>query len=736
MRTFLITPVFLWLSYFGLFANGVDNYSFDNLSTKDGLSNNWVRTICKDQQGYIWFGTWNGLNRYDGKEFIVYKNIFSDTTSLRTNKINTITELKNGEIWIGCVGGYVCKYNRNEDNFSWILPPPDYLGRTNMNATHLLEINQFVYIGTKGSGLDVYDQQTGIIKRYLNDSNTFSIPSNTISGIAQDEMERLWIATQQGLSIFEKGNFLNYHLVSKGVEIQDILSIHIDYRNRLWIGHNKGIGLLDLNDINPVNGHFEVKNVLPELSNTIVNDIKGNGKGILYMATDKGLFIYDMENSLVKQYLPIFGEKKSISSNSIKYIYLDKPDILWLGTFNSGVNFYSRYSNLFSSITPSVNGLNNPHVSDILEDKYGKLWITTDGSGINIYNHISKEFKYIQTDAKFPNGLKNNHTIELVEDKNGDIWVALYRNGINIIDSKTLQVKKHLTASNSGLSDNEVKFMCLDKNQNVIVLTENSIQQYNYSNNQFNYHLKSLKFTKKLLLETITIDSLNNYWVGGYLGLAYHDQKTKKTIEFKHNINGPIEQNFNVLCFYIDHKGNCWVGLDEGGVKLFCKDKSTYYQFSTGNGLPHNTISNIFQDNLNNIWLTSHAGISKVIRINKDSTHIEVKTYEPESDFVFYDYNSNSCSKTKSGEIFIGGNFGIHRFKPEAIDDNPYLPPIRFKNLKIYNKKVTPKSENSPLQIVIAEQKKITLKSNQNVFSIEFIALNILIRKKTAINTI
>ncbi len=732
-RVEILILIFLAVHVAAAQNHGTDQLKFDKLAVSNGLSDNWVRAIHKDHKGYLWVGTWNGLNRYNGKQFKVYKNAFGDSTSLRTNKVNCICERTNGELWIGCVGGYVSIYNRDLDRFKWLIPPPDSKGRTNINATVVFEKSPTeIFIGTKGNGLDIYNPAKKEFKRYLaNENDPFSISSNFVNDIVSDKEGQIWIATDNGLNLYKDDTFIPLKIGTQNQEIKKIFCLYKDYRNRLWIGTNQGVYVFNLDNNSILNQkRLETKSV-DFLKNKLVRTIHGNSKGIIYLGGEEGFYVYDLELNEQIKYLP-GNSLTSIGSESIYDILTDDTEILWLGTYNSGLNYYSPLAHPYEKIRVNNSGLNSQHISEIFEASNGKVWITTDGGGVNVMDKKTFNFAYFTHKKNDPTSISSDKTICITEDNEHKIWVGTYDNGLNRYDPKKQTFDRFLVNPDNpfSIAENHVRDLVFDNNNELWILFAKNLQKYDRKNNRFIHVLNEYDIPYNYQFHTMKIDSKNNIWLGGYLGIVHIDRSTKKKRVFYHNINGPVHENFNVLCLYEDTKGRMWVGLDEGGMKCFYNDSFDFKQYTVKEGLPHNSISNIFQDDLNNIWISSYLGLSKIANGMLLPQTIDSKSYNAESNKTGYDYTNKCIHKNKEGVVYIGGNFGFNILNPNTIKENPYKPNIVFTQLRLFNQKVSPFQKDSPLSKVISETKTLTLTPEQKVFTIEFVALNYILPSK------
>jgi signal transduction histidine kinase/ligand-binding sensor domain-containing protein/DNA-binding response OmpR family regulator len=703
---------------------------FKHLTITEGLSNNEVRCIIQDNRGFMWFGTANGLNKYDGYSFTIYKNDTNDPNSLGANNVHAILEDRSGNLWIGTKGGGLNLYNREKDNFI-------VLKKEQNNSTSIIDniINCIyedsqgnIWIGTQNGGLEYFNRtDTTFIHHQFDPKNSRSISNNKVNDIIEDKYGNFWIATNNGLNLLDRdtGKFTRYYYrksCKNTLSDNTIYDLYEDYEGGLWIATSNGLNFYNRQTdcFNRFMNDPATKNSIT--SNTIFS-ISGDGKNFLFIGTENGgLNIFDLKNRTFYHYIINIDDDYCLNSNSIYSIYYSN-DILWLGTFNGGINFTSKQIQGIRHYKVKHDGLNNPYILCIKEDRNGNLWIGTDGGGINFLDRNSGEYTYYTHDKNDPSSLSVNEVTAILEDSQGNILIGTYQGGLDLFNPQTKKFThfRHNPEDVTTISHNFVHTIFQDSQGELLIGTGAGIDCYDRETNTFN-RLKYPIIDTGVL--SIIEDSQNNLWVGTYGGLRYVCRKTDGVKNFNRDRNdkGSLISDITTA-LYEDSKGHLWIGTLENGLYRFNNETQKFVRYKLDEDIINYNISSIVEDQKGNLWLSTDQSIIKVVNA----------IYMPDKvkfiNFGIY-HGLRSLFKSKSGEIFFGGNYGLNAFSPNDIVQNSYIPPVMLTNFKIFNKDVGIDKAKSPLKKHISETRKITLAHNQSVITFEFAALNYILPEK------
>jgi len=685
-----------------------NDYKFNNITIEDGLSQSSIEAIFQDSKGYMWFGTDDGLNRYDGNKFKVFRYGSEDKNSISANYIGGILE-SGGYLWIATSNGL----NRMDQNRTNIVQykndPKDKNTISNNNIWAMVEdSNGVIWIGTE-NGLNKYDKNTDKFARYLNSSSNNSISNNFVTCLREDKEGVLWIGTKDGINTYNRATntFKQYLKGESGTSISDnyIKTIYQDREGTIWVGTNGG----GLNRFDKASGTFKVYNLSKNnLPSDCVQVIYEDSYRNLWVGTKKGLCKYSKEKDNFITYSNQYYENHSIIDNNILSIYEDKSGMLWIGTNNGLSKFYPNQ--LFQNYThnPSnKNSLSYNQITGIYEDEDKLLWVGTVNEGLNLINRDTNEVKLFLTNSDDPKSISDNYIKTITGDGKGNIWIAT-TNGLNRYNKLTGEFKRYLheDKNTNSLIDKEARFLYFDSKKLLWIGTRGGLDLFNPDNETF-IHVSDL--LKKNGVEdnaftAIYEDNDGYIWIGCGIngGIIKLDRKDNSIKVFK---NIPEDKN-SLSCNAIkaikgDDKGNIWIATNYGLNMLNTKtEKFTVY--TERNGLCNNFVYGVLLDKGNNPWVSTNAGISKLEVKENKFYNFTVADGLPGNEF-----NGNSYYKSISGEMFFGGTCGLTSFYPENYKKSCYVPKVVIEDFKIFDKSQS-------------LQQQMKLKYNENYFSLEF----------------
>ncbi len=698
---------------------------------------NGVTCILKDYKGYMWFGTIDGLIRYDGINLYVYENDPDDSTSLSHNSINVLTEDKNKNLWIGTSGG-LNLYNRDMDNFIHVGSINANLIRLNDSYISALcsDKKSLLWVGTF-DGVNIYDPEKQIINHYsynVNDQNTVS--SNRITCIAVDSEDNVWLGTQNGLNLYsDKIEGFRHFYTEQGnhesISNNNITSLAVDLEGNLWIGtRGGGINRLIKRDNDFLFKRYFSSSRTGSLSNNFILSLNADNRGYLWIGTENGgLNRLQINTGYFKVFKLEEGNNYSLSSNSIWTLYSDNEDRLWIGTHNKGINVIDENFSKFESFqkNPVTNyGLTDNDITGFTEDSRGNVWIATDGGGICRFDPETRKFNEIIVNNEGGNYLVNNAIKAVLYDSKENIWIGTWAGGVDRLNKNGVKIENYSIESEQGGGNNNILSLYEDSKGNIWAGTAGSgLFRYTAATNTFNQVSCSNEpgiLTKAAYVTAMLEDSEGSFWVGTLYGMVILKRgpgQKFSCINFSRGDNSPGLSSNAIEVIFEDRKKRLWFGTADNGLNLFNKKDSTFIVFQKKDGLPDNSIRGILEDDTGFLWIMTNKGIS---RFNYDS--LDFTNYTREDGLNSNEFYVRSCLRTNKGEFYIGGEDGFNVFYPKDIKNNNFIPPVYLANLKINNITAEIGAENSPLKKHIGETTEITLSYKQSSFTIEFVALN------------
>ncbi len=741
-KNIILFTALLLILLFGLtdkLYSQFDEIKFDRISIESGLSQSSILCICKDRVGFFWFGTYDGLNRFDGYQFKVYKNDPANPFSLSNNHVETIIEDKSGDLWFGTENGLE-KFDREKERFIIYRNIPNDTSSLSYNYIRYLyeDPSGNIWVGTYGGGLNKFDKKSGKFIRYLNDpQNNKSLSNNRILAIFEDSRKQLWVGTNIGLNRLDKNKreFTRYMNDPKNpfsVSADAISLIFEDKKKNIWIGTwGEGLDRYDYS----TNRFYCYKNEAGNphsLSHNIVRSILQDKKGNIWVGTDGG-GINILKNGLIdkNQFIRLRNDLKdpgSISSNSVLSIYEDKSNIIWLGTDFGGINkcvLDKKKVTLYRNQPDNPNSLNNNSVVAIMEDENGIIWIGTNGGGVNRFDRKNNKFAFYLNDPKNPSSITHNIIRAICEDSLGKLWIGT-DGGLNLFDpieNKFTWYRNEPNNKNS-LSDNTVWSTIKDKAGDIWVGTTEGLNRFDYKKQKFIQYKNqpgNLNSLSDNYVWSIFEDSKGIIWIGTLNGgLNRFDPKQNTFTNYK-NGHFNLLSNNKILCLREDHNGIMWIGCN-GGLFSYDRNSDKLTSYSGEEGLPHVAIQGILEDGHGNMWLSTTNGLLKI-----NPKTLKYKNYFERDGFQGNEYIVNACCKLKSGEMIFGGNNGFNIFYPDSIKDNSEIPKVVFTDFQI-NYQPVPIGEKEGkgtfLNKSITESDEITLSYKDNVISLEFAALH------------
>jgi ligand-binding sensor domain-containing protein/signal transduction histidine kinase/DNA-binding response OmpR family regulator len=715
-----------WLLLFGilcstLFLSGQENISFQHLSKKDGLSQASVFAIAQDDTGFMWFGTRDGLNKYDGYQFKVYKKSEAANSLVANDIRHLYFDPQKKELWIGTNAG-LGKYQSITDDFQNFLHVPINSNSISNNVIRQIfrDSKGRLWVGT-AVGLNLLDEKTNRFQRfYFSDNSDVDPSSNDVKAISEDHDGTIWFGTANGLyTLSEIDNTFRFERFDDQQEWQ-LSDTHIkillkDKKENYWIGtFNGGVNFWD-REKNEIFVYRNEENIPTSLSHNNIRSMCLDQNENLWVGTFDGLNYLEKGKTDFTRYTKSEFGAAGLSDKSIRSVFQDKRGSLWIGTYYGGINHLDKHSSRFINVqpTPTRNGLSGNVVSSFAEDELGNLWIGTEGDGLNLYNRQKKAFKSYQFVPGQANTLSGNNVKQLLLD--GDkLWIGTFQAGLNAFDLKTEAFThfRHDPSNKNSLAANNVYGLRKEGNHlwiltyggglDILDLTTNTF--YNYTNHPIDPNSLSSELTR-VFLETAN----KNLWIGTEKGL---NQVIKNDQGFPERFKVFLPKE-KIYSLQEDQHQTIWIGTFTNGLFHFDPKKQHFEHFTTADGLPGNTVFGILEVSEEELWLSTNNGLSKLNPKQKKFTN-----YNYSNGLENSEYNFNAYFKTSDGLLLFGGTNGYTQFDPSAIQANHFIPPIAFTELKKNNQVVT--------DININQTETITFNYNEANFTLRFAALDYL----------
>jgi len=668
------------------------------LAVENGLSNTVVNSLYQDRYGFMWMGTYDGLNRYDGYHFKIFRNNWNDENSLINNHITVLNGDLKDRVWIGTQKG-ISYFDYADSKIHQVSYATDKNQKKITASINSIAVgkNGSVYIATDENGLFVVDNSTEIAKSIrLNKSANF-----TVKSVCIDENQDLWLSIKDvGLCRYsEKTNKIV--LVNKNITA--VTTIINDTKNSLWIGTEGGLFSYQKNN-------NKIERFKYRLSSDNVLGLTIDKKNRLWIGTDGGgITIFDIAKQTVS-YLTAGKEKGLLSSNSIGAIYEDKEARKWIATLRGGVNIIDNVGGQFEEIQSNPyqkNTLVSNFVLSFSEDENKNIWIGTDGGGLSIWNPNTNVYKNYVHEAGNNGSLKSNFVTSILKDEFNNVWVASFSGGIDRFD-KGSQTFKHYNCYNSVKGIDEVNLWKLyeDHQHNLWAGTTKggALYMLNRKLDRFELFDDSLRD-----IHTIYQDRQGSLWGGDYTHLIKIDVVNKK--------HQYIPVNSAIRAIHEDKFKNLWIGTEGGGLLLFDRKKQKFTRYIVADGLPSNSILNILEDNEGNLWCSTFNGLSKF-----NSQQKKFKNYYATDGLQSNQFNYNAALRLSNGEFLFGGINGFNKFFPDRIKINKRIPKIVITDFRINNQPID-EDPNFRKETSVVALQQIAIPYNSAVISVEFAAI-------------
>ncbi len=729
----------------GLATGPGQSLQFERLSVEHGLSQSTVTCILQDSRGFMWFGTRDGLNRYDGSGFKVYKHDPQDADSLGHNQVTALAEGPAGMLWIGTDGGGLDRLDLKTETFAhYRHSPADLASLADDQVTSLLaDRDGVLWIGT-GKGLDRLDRMAGQFIHHRNDpQDPYSLWGGRIESIYQDREGILWVGTNgNGLNRFDPTTGRFTHFQNDPDDPDSLISnylvqaIYEDREGDLWVGTFEGLDRLDRQTGHMVHYQHD-PNDPHSLSNNSIASLHQDSSGLLWVGTlGGGLAILDPATGRFVQQQSSPRDFRSLSSNTVLSIYESRMSVLWIGTAGGGVNWVDPLAErfaLFQNDPGDPNSLSNNIVPSILQDRQGNLWIGTLGGGLNRLDRQTHTWRQYRNDPTDPDSLSNNNVSAIYEDRDGVLWVGTLGGGLDRFERGTERFIHFPSDAGDPLSlGNPFVYSILeDREGRLWVATDEGLHGglhrldrdrerfTHFKHDPSDRHSVSSNWVRALYE-----DGSGGLWISIVgAGLNRFDPATERFDRYEHNPNDLSSlSHAPVTAVHQDQEGMLWLGTDGGGLNKLDPESGTFVQYTTKDGLPSDAICAILEEDAaaggepvdrgGYLWISTSSGLSRF-----DPRTETFRNFDASDGLQGNEFIVRAGFRSGSGEMFFGGMNGLNAFYPSRVRDNPQVPPVVLTSIR-------QNGEDVPLPTAVEHAEEVQFHWPDNSFEFEFAALS------------
>jgi ligand-binding sensor domain-containing protein/serine phosphatase RsbU (regulator of sigma subunit) len=686
----LCFPILALLFSLRLHTVAQNEIMFGHLTVKEGLSQGSVLCILQDSRGFMWFGTQDGLNKFDGYEIKIFKHNPADPHSINDNFIVYIAEDSNRTLWFGTLNNpsILSKFDRKTETFTHIAKNSVTLSGAKVSQANMeyIDPSGVRWSGAQGPGLSRFDPHTGKEKIYKHDpDNPGSLLDNRIYSVVGDHAGTIWIGTREGLERFDakSESFIHYrHDEEKSQSLSDnyVWPILEDRNGVLWVGTYRG-GLNRFDRTTETFTHYVHEESNPRsLAGDLIYSLYQDASGMIWVGTgDHGVDRFHPDLSSFTHYLHNPSNPNSLAENNISSMFVDRSGIVWIGTRN-GLNRWDRKTGkfiLYKHDPTNPRSISDNMVQVMLEDRAGNFWIGTQSEGLEKFDRSTETFLHFRNNPNDPGSISDNRIYALCEDRSGDIWIGTYGNGLCRFDHNTRIFKRYLHSDSIATSI---------EGQGVWSLLE---------------------------------DRDGILWVGTYGGgLDRFNRENETFTHFAHSDSTPNGISDNIILDLIeDRAGTLWIGTTSG-LNRFEPQSGKFRQYREKDGLANDVVFSVLEDDAGNFWMSTNKGLSRF-----DTKQGTFRNFNYDDGLQGNEFNQNAYGLDEhTGEMFFGGANGFNVFSPTKIKDNPYIPPVVFSSFNRYN---TDDEQGKPIEEPgIDALPEISLSYKDNVANIKFAALN------------
>ncbi len=711
-----------------LAAGKPPQFKFERLSVESGLSQCTVQAMFQDSRGFMWFGTADGLNRYDGFNFKKYRHDPADSTSISHNGVTSIAEDNAGYLWIGASsGGGLNRYDFVTGKFTLYKHNPKDSSSLSDDDIRAILKDSFgvLWIGTN-IGLNELNPTTGKFISYLHDDNNpQSLSHNGVNELYEDRSKTLWLLTGAGLDKFDRRTRTFKHYEVKPAKNAHLQALYEDSNGIFWIGTAEGKIMTFDREQEKFNLYYQFKPLLSTaLRENEIGSFYEDATGALWVGTSEGLSRLNRNDRLSARFTHYRHDKSdpsSIGYGPCNNIYEDHSGVLWIASDGTGLNKVDTRPPKFQHYKHDpnhANSLGSGLIKAIYEDSQGDLWVGSFQGGLDRLNRRSGEWTRFRHNANDPWSLNENSVFAICEDNDGLIWVGTGNGaGLNIFDrhSNRFSNINNQIGKQLKLTRYNTVFIYGDKAGNMW-LSADGLIKYEKNTGRITSYLHHDDDPNSLSHNGVTViyeDRRGRLWVGTQNGLNKFDPIRETFERFFHDPANPNSLGHNYIkSIWEDEIGTLWIGTTDGLSELD-PEKEIFTRYHEKDGLPNPFIYGILGDDHGNLWMSTNKGLSKL-----DPKTGRFRNYDLKDGLQSYEFNTGAYHRSKiTGEMIFGGINGFNIFHPDSVKDDPFVPPIVLTEFMKFD-------VPAPLEADISAMKEIKLAYEDDVFSFEFAALD------------
>ncbi len=689
-------------------------YYFRRLQVENGLSNNTVFCSAQDNNGFLWFGTKDGLNRFDGYSFKVFRNNPQDTTSLGSSYIHSLYIDREGTLWAGTRKG-LYRYDAHRENFHLLEPTRD------KDVRDIKKDNKGNVWLILGLSLCRYNMLTGAFQYYpgLTNATSLCLPADGT----------VWVATTSGKiarynSADEDFAFHDLFHHSKPVRSRWIEKIYESGDHGLLAGTaNQGLKLFD----RQTGSYRDLFSHNTDNTEIYVRDIVQSGPSEYWIASETGVYVYHADQNRYVNLQKNHNQSYSIADNAIYTLCRDKEGGIWAGSYFGGLSYYPKQYSHFEKFFPgyTAGALQGNVVREICEDHFGQLWIGTEDAGLNKLDRATGRFVHFQPAGK--TGDISHSNIHGLLAEGNHLWIGTFEHGLDLMDISTGKVIRHYDASAaSGLKSNFIITIYQSHTGQVLLGTGAGVYIYKKQQDHF---CQIPGIAENDFIHSLAEDYHGVLWAGAENNGVYRYNPANGRIDnFRYN---PADSNSigsdKINGIFEDHARRLWFATEGGGLCLLNSDNHSFTRYTTANGLPSGFVFRILEDSTHHLWFSTSRGL---VCFNPDKKDIRV--YNKEDGLLSDQFNYNSAYKDAKGTMYFGSVKGLLSFNPQNFSSNNYPAPLYITGFQVHGHEFDISSPDSAAVLSLLYTNKIVLKHDQSSFSIDFAALSYSAPEKTA----
>jgi ligand-binding sensor domain-containing protein len=711
-----------------------DALRFDHLGVEHGLSAGWVKAILKDRRGFMWFGTVDGLDRYDGASFRRYAMQGRDAAPLPLGRVEAMLEDRSGRLWVGGNGG-LAVYDRALDRFALLTngDAPEGVVRDEVLAL-LQDAQGRLWVGTM-AGLKQLDPESRRVRTYVHDpKDPATLGHDRVQCLAEDPSGAIWVGTAGGLNRLDPATGQVTRVPEQpgdphGLALPaDVAALHLDADRRLWVGTlGGGLQQLDLAGGRIVARYGPRPTPGASPGHPRVRRLAGDGAGRLYVGTEGGgLEVLEPGTGALRRYLPDIDDEDAINSNSVYAFLLDDQGLLWIGTFGDGVNMVVPQHQFFRVRRARHGMLSDPHVSGVLEDRQGDLWVATDGGGLDQIESGTGRVVHHRAHPDAPGRLRSDAVVGVFEDSKGRIWACTFQGGLSRYDRAqgAFVTYRHDPADPTSIVSNSAWTVVEEPNGELLVSTNDGVDVLDPASGRFRRLSDQFPGLRRGRVHVLVRERDGSLWLGGWDATEHLDRATGRITRYVNDPDDPGTIGLgNLYHAYADSRGNVWLAT-EGGLSVLEAGRGRMRRFTEADGLPHVKVTAIVEDEKGDVWLSTLRGLARLEQGIALPTPARFVAYGVHDGLPGPEFRRRSVFRSARGEIFFGSQHGLVSFFPGRLTLNTHAPPVVLTELQIFNRPALPGAAGSPLAATITETRELTLSPEHGVVSFSFASLS------------